>query len=212
MKELPRNILFDLGGVIEKISPVAVAEEFKKLGMQEPGKFFSISGQSRLCEDFELGKIDSNFFIESIKMALPKATDYQIINAWNANLLGVTSDTIETLQSLKRKGHALYILSNTNALHFDAITEKFRDAHQMELSSLFDQIFLSFKIGLRKPTEAFFKAVLDKLALSLNPSQAIFIDDLAPNTSAAEKLGLKTHTHKTNEPISYLESGLCNFG
>ncbi len=204
---LPKMILFDLGGVIEQISPSNVASAFKRLGMDNPERFFSLEGQSQLCEDFELGKVSSSDFVSSIQKKLPSATHQQIIDAWNSNLLGVAAETTQVLQTLRMRGHQLFALSNTNALHFEKIKMQFLALQGFPFCYLFDQVFVSYEIGLRKPTRAFFTYVLEALFLGASPGEAIFIDDIAVNTASARALGLQVHTHLINSSISYLLSG-----
>jgi len=55
---------------------------------------------------------------------------------------------------------------------------------------LFDQIFISGEIGLRKPEEDFYSFVLDKI--NAEPDECLFIDDYIVNCEGAEKLGIHT--------------------
>lgn len=52
----------------------------------------------------------------------------------------------------------------------------------------FDYEFLSFRIGARKPSGRIYRYALRKL--KVKPSEAIFIDDMKRNISAARKMGI----------------------
>lgn len=54
--------------------------------------------------------------------------------------------------------------------------------------SLFDQVFTSFEIGIRKPEFEFYKVVLREAGA--NPSETIFVDDKIENVIAARSLGI----------------------
>lgn len=57
-----KNILFDLGGVIEKVNPCNVVKELAQLGVPEADKIFTIKRQSMLIDQFDTGKIGANEF------------------------------------------------------------------------------------------------------------------------------------------------------
>ena len=54
---------------------------------------------------------------------------------------------------------------------------------------IFDKIYFSHKIGLKKPGKEFFEYVLKEN--NLNPEECIFIDDAPKNIDAANELGFK---------------------
>ena len=90
-----KYIVFDLGGVIEKISPSSVIDAFKSLGMENPETFFSLYRQSSICDDFERGLITGQGFLDYLRPHFISGTsDKEIINAWNANQLGVQPATV----------------------------------------------------------------------------------------------------------------------
>lgn len=202
-------LLFDLGGVIETISPDLVVQEMKKLGFENAEKFFSLFQQSEICTAFELGKVTKEEFISYIRDKVSQTiSSNQIVKAWNANLLGVNEESISILNKIRNLGYKMYILSNTNEIHFSSIQQKFYNKYSYELSILFDDVFLSFEIGLRKPDNEIYKYVLNKI--NLEAEQVLLIDDLKANIESAKNMGIKTHYHRTNDPLNYLEPFVCN--
>lgn len=61
---------------------------------------------------------------------------------------------------------------------------------------LFDEVIESSKIGVRKPERQFFELACEKLAI--DPSQAVFLDDLGANLKPARAMGM--HTIKVTDP------------
>ena len=62
--------------------------------------------------------------------------------------------------------------------------------------ALFDEVIESSKIGVRKPERRFFELACEKLAI--DPSQAVFLDDLGANLKPARAMGM--HTIKVADP------------
>ena len=59
-----------------------------------------------------------------------------------------------------------------------------------EVFNLFDFIFESKEIGLRKPDQAFYDYVLEKV--DIPPEKIIFLDDLGINLKPAKAMGMTT--------------------
>ena len=56
--------------------------------------------------------------------------------------------------------------------------------------ALFDDVIESSRIGVRKPEKAFFEYACDKL--SIEPAEAVFLDDLGTNLKPARSMGMRT--------------------
>lgn len=194
------SIIFDLGGVIEKINPGQVAQEFRTLGMQDPEKFFSLPGQSDICSQLEIGKISENEFIEHLKSSCHAGTSSEkIIAAWCENLCGVAPETVTVLQKLKANGVRVFALSNTNIIHARKIENRFEKTYGINFHSLFEKIYYSFEVGFRKPqAEIYQHAIRDAKLISDN---CIYVDDLTENLESPKKLGLRCVHHRTNAAL-----------
>ena len=59
-----------------------------------------------------------------------------------------------------------------------------------EIGDYFDDFFLSYKMGMSKPSPEIFSKVAE--GLGINPCEALFIDDSQANVDAAAKLGFQT--------------------
>lgn len=58
---------------------------------------------------------------------------------------------------------------------------------------LFDVTVISGEVGLRKPDAAIYRMTCEQLRV--RPSEAVFVDDMAPNVEAAEALGIAGVVH-----------------
>ncbi len=66
--------------------------------------------------------------------------------------------------------------------------------------SYFDKVFLSFKLGFRKPDPKSYESVLKKL--NIKPSDAVFIDDKEKNVQSAVKLGMRGVLFKNSAQLA----------
>lgn len=183
-----KNIIFDFGNVLLNINPALTAEAFKKLGIKDESDFFGGRSSIELMVKYERGQATSEEFIQAISASVSdKVTSEQIIDAWNALLLDFPSKRVELLQQL-RSDYRLFLLSNTNQIHFEKYTQQFQAIYGYPLESLFEKMWFSHQIGLSKPDTAVFEFVLkDK---NLNPAETLFIDDTLMHVEAARKSGI----------------------
>lgn len=185
-----KNIIFDLGGVVLDLDQGRTLRAFKRLGTD----LDEINHEDSVFIDYELGKIDEAYFLQSLFTYLKgDASKEQIKDAWNAMLLDLPKERIELLRQLK-KHYRLFLLSNTNHTH---IEEVYR-AHGKEIfDELFEIQFLSHQMGSRKPMLACYQQVLDQA--EIKAEESVFIDDSRINIKGAQQAGL--HTILANEPI-----------
>ena len=66
--------------------------------------------------------------------------------------------------------------------------------------ALFDEVIESSKVGVRKPERAFFELACKKL--SIEPGEAVFLDDIGRNLKPARAMGM--HTIKVVDPDAAL--------
>lgn len=189
-KEHIKNIIFDLGNVIINIDPERTAQEMKKLGFKDFGKSHSLLEQTHLFDSLEKGIIKPEDFHKEINSQLKTAVSADKIDtAWGAMLLDFPKNRIKLLQGLKKK-YRLFLLSNTNKIHYHQYNNDLINQFGFGLNSLFEKAYYSFEIGLRKPDPEIFKYALNDS--KLNPSETLFIDDLQKNIDVASRVGLYT--------------------
>lgn len=195
-----KNIIFDFGGVIIDIDYNKTVEEFKALGVKDFDKLYSQHQQNRLFDLLETGKIEPENFISELQKDLPpKVSPKEIESAWNALLLSYPRRRIDYIQKINGD-FPIFLLSNTNAIHEKCFSERLEKEHpDVNWELLFDQIYYSHEVGMRKPNAAIFELVLREQ--ELDPTETLFIDDTLQHIEGAQKVGLQTHHLQKGEAI-----------
>jgi len=183
-----KNIIFDLGNVVININPDLSVKEMQKLGFEDFERSYSLLSQTNLFNFLEKGLISPDKFYEEINSQLPESvSNERIEQAWGAMLLDFPKERIELIQSLSKK-YRVFLLSNTNEIHYHQYNKDFINQFGFSLNDLFEKAYYSFELGMRKPdTEIFEHALNDS---SLNQFETLFIDDLDKNIEPAARLGL----------------------
>ena len=186
-----KAIIFDFGGVLINIDYNATINAFQKLGINDFDKMYSQAMQANLFDELEIGKISPQRFINGLLDFLPAGTSpNKVVEAWNAMILNVPIDSIELLKKLNKQGYALYMLSNTNEIHINAAYREWDKVSNERPQALFNHVYLSNEIGMRKPDTKIFEYVCREQLLS--PSETVFIDDSIQHINAAKAIGLNT--------------------
>ncbi|MFA6949737.1 MAG: HAD family phosphatase [Lentimicrobiaceae bacterium] len=190
-----KNIIFDFGRVLLNINPQLTMTGLAQLGYllqhEKAGK-----KDDDVVVQLEMGLIlPSEFKTEVISLLKDGVTEEEVIHAWNAMLLDFPQERVSLLKRLK-KDYKLYLLSNSNLIHYDYYTRTFLDRYGFELSTLFEKEWYSFNLGMIKPDPEIFSFVLTDG--ELNPSETFFIDDTLVNVEAASRFGIRTY-HLTSD-------------
>ena len=197
-----KSVIFDLGGVIYAVDYHKTINGFKALGIDHFEEVYAKAGQSDLFNDFEEGKISRAIFVERIKnLSIKNMTSSQIVNAWNGMLLGFMPDAIACLKRLS-SSYRLFLLSNTNEIHIQEIENRVGTEFFSDFCSLFENVYLSHELGLRKPHPEVFKYILNQQGLKAN--ETFFIDDSIQHVEGAIKAGLYAHHLKDDQRIDQL--------
>ena len=192
------NIIFDLGNVILNIDYQNTIDAFEKIGVPDASIFYSKSSQLNIFNQLETGRISKQNFILEIQKFVPKASASQIINAWNAILQDLPNERLEILKNIKDK-FSIFLLSNTNTIHIEKIIDKLGKKKYEEFYNLFDKVYYSHEVKLRKPNADIFKLVIKENYLSIK--NTLFIDDSIQHIESAKKIGLKTYHLDGNETL-----------
>jgi len=185
-----RNIIFDLGGVILDIDFKRTEKAFVDLGITNFGELFGLGHAASFFKDHESGKITDDEFLDSLqKLANHSLTGDAVQKAWNALLISFPTERIELLKILKDK-YRLFLLSNTNAIHLAAFRKIYSEAfNNGSFNDLFEKVYYSHEIRLRKPDKEIYEYVLKDS--QLNPAETVFIDDALVNVEGARESGMQ---------------------
>jgi glucose-1-phosphatase len=199
-KQKIKNIIFDWGGVITNINYQSTIDAFSALGFENFSEFFTHDHQKDIFKLFEVGKIEPGALRDEIRKFLPgSATDNQIDTAWCAMLRDTPNERLELINKLRGK-FKLYLLSNTNQIHADYCMSHLIKTSNINFLSLFEKIYLSHQIHLRKPNREIYEYVLSDSKLI--PSETLFVDDTEINTDVASTLGIQSFYLKPDIDIT----------
>ena len=193
-----KAIIFDLGAVILNINYQNTIDEFTKLGVKNAATFYSKKVQTDLFNQIETGMISSNQFLKALQKKTNNANIIQVEQAWNAMLLDLPEERLQLIKKLK-DNHNIYLLSNTNAIHINAFKEQLGDKKWLAFCELFDKMYLSHELGLRKPDVKIFEYILKEQ--KLKAEEVFFIDDSPQHIASAKKLGIRCHHLLDDEDI-----------
>lgn len=201
----PTAIIFDLGGVIIDIDYNKTADAFKALGLIDFDEKYTQAAQTELFDRFEIGEVSAFHFVNRLLDLLPQGINAnQVVHAWNAMILTIPQERLDWLTEL-RKTRKVFLLSNTNALHIDAVNRSLQQtAPNKTLNDYFDHVYLSHEMGMRKPSEVIFLNVCDEQGLM--PAETLFVDDTERHVHGAKKAGLQAVLVSSNTPIHLLFS------
>lgn len=192
-----KHILLDLGGVIINLDYSKTTDAFKKLGIDNFEKLYTQFSQTNLFDDYETGKISTQHFLNKLLTELPQGTSpNQIVSAWNAMILDIPQSRIDLLLKLRAQGKKVYMLSNTNEIHYQKVERIWKASFDTQPSDYYDQIYLSHELGMRKPDVSTFEMVLNKL--NLNSEEVLFVDDSIQHIEGARAAGIHS-IHLTKE-------------
>ena len=158
--------------------------------------------QSGLWERLDLGTMTRQELVLKVVSMIGSTYQKKVEEViWNwPSYIDIYREVFPVLSELKKKGHRIFVLSNTSKVFYDLLEEQLSP-----LKELLDGFVLSCDIKAIKPDLAMFKEILDKY--QLNPTNCVFLDDIEDNTSAAEKLGIKAYqVKKRSDVVDILKS------
>ena len=184
-----RNITFDFGVVIINIDPLAVRQRMAEKGIQNVDELHVRLLKDNIYHRLETGAISPEEFRSAIKSIVDvPVSDADIDEAWNAMILDIPRERIKFMTRLKSK-YKLYLLSNTNHIHWKYYDQYFQDTFDYpSINTFFTRCWYSYLMGVRKPDPEIFRIALDEGQLM--PEETVFIDDLEENVEAAATLGI----------------------
>ncbi len=183
-----KNIVFDWGGVLINIDYHATIKAFKDYGIDDFDHHYAQAQQRELFDQLEIGAISPDAFRKGIRKEFGDfITDQQIDSAWGAMLLDIPSHRIEILKAIRKK-YRIFLLSNTNLIHEEQLVDGLNASLGFEFFSLFEKVYLSHRVGMRKPHTNIFELVLRENGLKRE--ETLFIDDSEQHVDGAAKAGL----------------------
>ncbi|MBE6302468.1 MAG: HAD family phosphatase [Bacteroidales bacterium] len=198
-----KNIIFDLGGVLLDIVPEATLDALRNLGVGEHLLTDGLNVRNELLQGLECGIVSPEemycAIAESMGVVCSPAVRERIKAAWCAMLGEAAIEKFRCLRALRKRGYKVFLLSNTNVIHWEAIEKKLRAIEGRQLTDYFDRVYLSFEMHACKPDDEIFKKLL--VAEGINAEDCLFLDDSRDNCATAASLGIASLLMERNAPL-----------
>lgn len=196
------TLIFDFGGVLINLDLPKCIDSLKNTGFANVDQFLSNFGQKDFFLQFENGQIDTIEFRNRIRENTSELlSDDAIDAAWCSFLCDIPAEKISMLKELRKK-YRLLLLSNTNPLHIEVSARIALEPYNTSLDELFDKCYLSYEMGLTKPSEDIFVALLKDA--NLNAQECLFLDDGPKNIETAKAMGFATYLVDPSENLDFL--------
>ena len=195
-----KNIVFDLGGVLIDLDFKSAINGLQKAGFANVKEQLQAFDREGIFQKFEVGEISADEFRAAIREnAIVTLTDTEINNLWNLMLLEIPREKLELILDLRSK-YMVYLLSNTNSIHWDYVCKNAFNYRGFRVNDYFVETFLSFEMHLAKPDKAIYKKMLNDA--NLLPEETLFIDDSEANCKAAAEVGIHAHHYHIDDDLS----------
>lgn len=184
-------VFTDFGGVLLHLEFERCFNAFRRLGVEAPEDvLFRTPAFAQAMRRLETGEMEGEAFFKTLRdMLRIEAEEAEIGRAWNLIIGDIPRYKLDALRHIRRHCR-LYMVSNTNAPHFDHTRQTlFRD-EGLTVDDYFDKLYLSHEIHALKPDADFYEKVLQDSGE--DPSKSLFLDDLAPNIEGARRAGFRT--------------------
>lgn len=180
----PRAVLFDLGGVLLDIDVGRAFTAWQAHTRLPPQRLRELYVLDDPFRHHETGHLDDAGYFTHVKTLLEMECELDAVRAgFDAILVGEIAETVAMLEAVRARVPC-YAISNTNPSHVAEIERAFPGFLQR-----FDEVFVSHRIGRRKPQPECFAHVLQ--AIGVPAPEVLLFDDLAPNVEAAAALGIQ---------------------
>ena len=175
-------ITFDLGNVLIRVDHLRFCRRLAALTALSPQEVYAQVFESSLEPGYDTGRITSRQFYQRVTAHFGVALPYsRFCDLW-CDIFDPVDGMLELVQRLAPR-FPLFLLSNTNSLHFDYLRERFA-----ALLQPFQAFVLSYQVGSRKPEPAIYQALIRQAMRP--PEEILFLDDKVSFVDAARGQGL----------------------
>lgn len=177
-------VAFDLGNVLVRVDHFRFCRGLAAAapGPLNPEEVYARVFDSGLEPDYDTGRLSSREFYRRITRFFQLTLDYPKFCALWTDIFDPMEDMEEVVGHLKGR-YPLFLVSNTNPLHFYYIRRRF------PLVRHFRGFILSYRVGSRKPEAGIYQALIQETGQP--PGRCLFIDDIMPFVEAARRQGLR---------------------
>lgn len=179
-----KSVIFDLGNVLALHDARIAARRYAKItGMtfQEVWDTILTSKTEKAYTRGEISSYEFYRYAKSLGKNECKMSYLEFRDIWNE--IFTENPGMEHVLKILKKKYPLYLISNTNAMHYKYLCGKY-----WHLLKHFKRRFPSHEVGARKPDPEIYKRVLK--AVKLKPEHTVFVDDHPGFIEGARSVGM----------------------
>jgi putative hydrolase of the HAD superfamily len=178
------HIVLDMGGVLVELQWRQRMERLlqRSLPMDQLHHLW-VTALSTV--DFESGRTSFDQFAQAFLQEFGVDSTPEQLKAEFLEIVQAPLPNCEAMLATLQADYHLSLLSNTNVAHYEKLRRDYN------FFDYFDQLFLSYELGMMKPSPTIFEHVIT--ALDIAPAKVAFFDDGARNVEAAKGLGIQAH-------------------
>lgn len=190
-----KNIVFDFGGVIADIDREQAVQAFIRLGVKDADRILDKYHQTGIFQELEEGTLTEEAYRNELGKLCGRTLSWEEVQqAWLGFFTGIDVRKLHYLETLRREGYKLYVLSNTNPYVMGWACSEHFSSEGKPLTAYFEKLYLSYQIGCTKPDRRIFEFMLTDS--KMQPEETLFVDDGASNIAAGRELGMYTFQPK----------------
>lgn len=186
-----KTVIFDLGNVLALHDARIAARRYSKIIGLDFKEVWDTILTSKTEKSYTRGEITSYEFFryaKSLGRRKFKMSYIEFRDIWNE--IFTENPGMETVLKRLKKNYPLYLISNTNAMHYKYLVKKY-----WHLLKHFRRRFPSHEVGARKPDPEIYRRVLR--AIKYKPAHSVFIDDHPGFIEGAKSVGMHGIIFKT---------------
>ena len=194
-KDVPiKAVIFDLGNVLVNYDVKKAARRFSEAGGISQARIWAHFFLSKFERAYTRGEISNREFYRESVQSIQKPVPYKMFKRYWNDIFWENPGMEKLLVRIKRH-YPLYLISNTNALHFTHIKREFK------LLRHFKKMFPSHEMGASKPDPRIYRLVLKKIGLK--PEETVFIDDMKSFVQGARGTGMRAIRFRGLKPLTH---------
>jgi glucose-1-phosphatase len=188
-----RLIISDFGGVICTFDYRIFCGRLARRTARMADEVFAALFGDSLQEHFETGKLSGRAYHQAVMARIGTDVSYEEFFPMYGDIFTEIPATCELLHRLRAR-YPLYLLSDTNEIHFGYVRER------VEALRLFEEFVVSFEVGTLKPDPRIYQEALRRSGLPA--SACVFVDDRAINVEGAARMGMHAVQFTSAEQVA----------
>ena len=177
--------MFDLGGVVIRIDFDRAFQKLEQHSQLSLIEFRDRFAMDHMYEKHERGEIEFPDYANHLRKVLElDCSDSEIAVGWNAIFVEEITETLALIESAKNQ-LPCFAFTNSNSVH-----QAVWSSNYPGVMSVFEKIFVSSELGIRKPERRAFDSVAD--AMGFDSSKILFFDDSQENVIGAQDAGYQS--------------------